>query len=175
MLLPPVWQLTDIAPVIIGPAENDIIRDSQAPVVQSEDLRIGDQHLGHHSRTGPGLTLLSDWKEAPKVDVFLEGKLPSGSVRNPDLHFDAEKVVFAFCDHTRSGQKRFFLYEAALDGSFVRQITGTSRDPFKTWGNRVTAFIEDNDPAYLPDGDIIFISTRGQSYGRCHGDGLLSR
>lgn len=129
----------------------------------------GDQHLGQHSRIGPGLALLSDWKRAPQVDEFLKDKLPAGSVRNPDLHFDAEKVVFAFCDHTRPGQRRFFLYEAALDGSFVRQVTGTKRDPFKTWGGRATVFIEDNDPAYLPDGDIIFISTRSQSYGRCHG------
>ena len=129
----------------------------------------GDQHLGRHSRKGPGLTLLSNWKEAPEVNVFLEGKLPDGSVRNPDLHFDAKKVVFAFCDHARPGQKRFFLYEAALDGSFVRQITGTIRDPFETAGNRATVYIEDNDPVYLPDGDIVFISTRCQSYGRCHG------
>lgn len=129
----------------------------------------GDQHLGQHSRTGPGLTLLTDWKTAPKADEFLKGKLPAGSVRNPDLHFDAEKVIFAFCDHTRPGQKRFFLYEAPLDGSSLRQVTGTKRDPFKTAGDRATVFIEDNDPAYLPDGDIIFISTRSQSYGRCHG------
>ncbi|MCF7957838.1 MAG: discoidin domain-containing protein, partial [Phycisphaerae bacterium] len=129
----------------------------------------GDQHLGQHSRSGPGLTLLRDWKTAPKTDEFLKGKLPKGSVRNPDLHFDADKVVFAFCDHTRAGQRRFFLYEAGLDGSSLRQITGTKRDPFKTAGDRATVFIEDNDPAYLPDGDIVFISTRSQSYGRCHG------
>ncbi|MCF7954366.1 MAG: discoidin domain-containing protein [Phycisphaerae bacterium] len=129
----------------------------------------GDQNLAQHSRPGPGLTLLTDWKTSPKTDVFLKGKLPDGSVRNPDLHFAAEKVVFAFCDYTRAGQRRFFLYEAALDGSFVRQITGTKRDPFKTAGDRATVFIEDSDPAYLPDGDILFISTRCQSYGRCHG------
>ena len=129
----------------------------------------GDQNLARHSRPGPGLTLLSDWKTAPKTDEFLKGKLPEGSVRNPDTHFDAEKVVFAFCDYTRAGQRRFFLYEAALDGSSLRQITGTKRDPFKTAGNRATVYIEDSDPSYLPDGDIVFISTRGQSYGRCHG------
>lgn len=129
----------------------------------------GDQHLGRHSRIGPGLTLLTDWKISPKTDVFLADKLPKGSVRNPDLHFDAEKVTFAFCDHTLPGERRFFLYEAALDGSWVRQLTGTKRDTFKTWGDRATAFIEDNDPAYLPDGEIVFISTRSQSFGRCHG------
>ena len=130
----------------------------------------GDQHLGRHSRIGKGLTILTDWKtDKLKAKAILEGKLPEGAVRNPDLHYDAEKVAFAFCDHTREGRKRYFLHEAALDGSWVRQLTGTKRDLFKTWDNRATVLIEDNDPCYLPDGGIIFISTRCQSFGRCHG------
>jgi len=130
----------------------------------------GDQHLGRHSRIGPGLTILSDWKtENLKARAILEGKLPEGAVRNPDLHYDAEKVVFSFCDHTAEGEKRYFLYEAAIDGSWVRQLTGTVRDKFKTWNDRATVIIEDNDGCYLPDGNIIFISTRSQTFGRCHG------
>ncbi|MDP6545419.1 MAG: discoidin domain-containing protein [Phycisphaerae bacterium] len=131
----------------------------------------GDQHLGRHSRIGKGLTILSDWKsDNIKVAPMLKkGMLPEGAVRNPDLHYDAKKVAFAFCDHTREGQKRYFLYEAALDGSSVRQLTGTKRDKFNTWDNRATVIIEDNDPCYLPDDEIIFITTRCQSFGRCHG------
>jgi hypothetical protein len=131
----------------------------------------GDQHLGRHSRVGKGLTILSGWKsDYIKVKPMLgRGKLPAGAVRNPDLHYDAGKVAFAFCDHTRKGHKRYFLYEAAIDGSWVRQLTGTKRDKFKTWDNRATVMIEDNDPCYLPDNEIIFISTRCQSFGRCHG------
>ena len=130
----------------------------------------GDQHLGRHSRLGPGLTILEDWKSDLKARPMLpEGKLPKGSVRNPELHYDADKVLFSFCDHTRKGQKRFFIYEAALDGTKVRQITGTASDPLKTNGGRATVLIEDTDPCRLPDGDIMFTSTRCQSYGRCHG------
>jgi hypothetical protein len=131
----------------------------------------GDQHLGRHSRVGKGLTILTNWKtgKIKATPMLKEGKLPEGAVRNPDLHYDAEKVVFAFCDHTREGQKRYFLYEAALDGSSVRQLTGTKRDKFNTWDNRATVIIEDNDPCYLPDDEIIFITTRCQSFGRCHG------
>ncbi len=131
-----------------------------------------DQHQGRHSRSGPGLTMLTDWKTANlKAKAILQGKLPEGSTRNPDLHYDAEKVTFAFCDHQKEqgSARRFFLYEAAIDGSSVRQLTGTSRDKFKTWDGRVTVLIEDNDPCYLPDDEIIFVSTRGQSFGRCHG------
>ena len=129
----------------------------------------GDQHLGMHSRPGPGLTILTNWKTHPLATPVLAGKLPTGAVRNPDLNYDADKVVFAYCDHTAPGQKRYCLYEAALDGSWVRQLTGTSRDSLQTWNQRATAVIEDNDPCYLPDGNIVFVSTRSQSFGRCHG------
>jgi hypothetical protein len=129
-----------------------------------------DQYLGSNSRMGPGLALLSDWKsDKPQVKAVLAGKLPAGAVRSPDLHYDADKVVFAFCDHSMPHRKRYFLYEAAIDGSWVRQLTGTTRDPFTTWNNRATVVIEDNDPAYLPDGAIVFVSSRSQSFGRCHG------
>ncbi|MCF7976047.1 MAG: hypothetical protein K9N55_19675, partial [Phycisphaerae bacterium] len=131
----------------------------------------GDQHLGRHSRAGKGLTILTHWKtpQLTATPMLTPGQLPEGAVRNPDLHYDAHRVVFAFCDHTRPGQKRYFLYEAALDGSWVRQLTGTARDTFSTWDNRATVIIEDNDPCYLPDGSLIFITTRCQSFGRCHG------
>ncbi len=151
----------------------------------------GDQHLGRHSRTGPGLTILDNWKTNPETSTPLADKLPKGAVRNPDLHFDAEKVVFAFCDHEKFAEpvkdprgwsktsknsapegeleRRYFLYEAALDGSWVRQLTGTKNDPFETQDGRATVVIEDNDPCYLPDDNIAFISTRSQTYGRCHG------
>ena len=129
-----------------------------------------DQHLGRHSRVGKGLTILTDWKtDKLKATPMLKGKLPEGAVRNPDLHYDAKKVAFAFCDHSREGQKRYFLYEAAIDGSWVRQLTGTKRDKFNTWDNRATVIIEDNDPCYMPDDEIIFVTTRCQSFGRCHG------
>ena len=63
---------------------------------------------------------------------------------------------------------RYFVWEAALDGSWVRQLTGTPKDPMETWGGRQTSLIEDADPCYLPDGGFVFNSTRCQSFGRCH-------
>ena len=148
--------------------ERILINQAPAPAYSHN----GDQHLGRHSRPGPGLTLLSNWKTTPIATPFLAGRLPKGVARNPDLHYDAEKVVFAYCDHERTddaNQRRYFLYEAALNGSWVHQLTGTARDPLETRHNRCTALIEDNDPCYLPDDHIAFISTRSQSYGRCHG------
>ena len=175
-----------------------------------------DQYLGRCSRPGPGLVVIENWKDAPRKVEPLKGKLPWGTVLNPDLHWDGDRVIFAFCDHTakrppaaegvvvptvlsgntrganadiirkhdpenpvfKDGAKdydpnpvahlRYFIWEAALDGSWVRQLTGTPQDRMETWEGRQTVLIEDADPCYLPDGGFAFNSTRCQSFGRCH-------
>ena len=129
-----------------------------------------DQYLGRHSRPGPGLTVLDDWKTNPRATVLLADKLPRGATWKPKLSWDARRVVFAFCDHTEQKKelRRYFIHEAAIDGSWVRRITGTPHDGFERWGGRKTVLIEDGDPCYLPDGGIAFVSTRIQGFGRCH-------
>jgi hypothetical protein len=157
-----------------------------------------DQYLGRHSNEGIGMCVVEDWKSTPvctplfDVDAAIEGgagirgrttssgrigvnnldgKLPRGEVRHPDLSYDGEKLVFGFCDHeaTEGEARAFFLYECDTDGSNVRQLTGTEDDPLTGWENRATVLPEDFDPCYLPDGGIAFISTRSQTFGRCHG------
>ena len=129
-----------------------------------------DQYLGRHSGKGKGITILEDWKsDHPKVTVPLEGKLPPGSTCKPKLSWDAKRVLFAFCDHSQvQTHRRYLIWEAAVDGSWVKQITGTPQDKMERLGGRQTVLIEDGDPCYLPDGDIAFVSSRLQGYGRCH-------
>ncbi len=181
----------------------------QRGVPYSTYSHMVDQYLGRFSVAGPGLIVIDDWKTAPKKKEILKGKLPTGTVFNPDLHWDADRVIFAFCDHTAQPPKdfdpakyggfftcnwtpwmvaqcpdhpcakaltgessvvhrRYFIYEATLDGRCVRQLTGTASDPMTTPDGRQTVVIEDCDPCYLPDGGFVFTSTRPQSYGRCH-------
>lgn len=169
-----------------------------------------DQYVGRYSRPGPGLVTIENWRDVPRKRVILEGKLPEGTSWNPDLHWNADRVLFAFCDHTakptmdgvalkihadvtknfrewhraqdptspladksgdaqrRVAHRRYFIYEAAVDGSWVRQITGGPDDPMETKDGRKTVLVEDADPCYLPDGGFVFTSTRGQNFGRCH-------
>jgi len=127
------------------------------------------QYLGRYSGAGPGLVVLDSWKDTPKETVLLEGKLPVGSALHPDLSFDATRVLFSFCDHTPSDPnlRRFFIYEVGIDGTGLRQLTGTSADPLAGADGRQTALIEDFDPCYLPDGGFAFTSTRLETHVRC--------
>ncbi|HRR79592.1 MAG TPA: hypothetical protein P5118_05335, partial [Planctomycetota bacterium] len=93
--------------------------------------------------------------------LVLEGLHPGGAVRKlapdapgsfwrPDLSFDAKRVLFCYKSHA---DKSFHLYEINLDGTGQRQLTSGDYD--------------DADPIYLPDGHIMFVTTRGNSYVRC--------
>ena len=93
--------------------------------------------------------------------VVLDGLHPGGRLRKlapdkpgafwrPDLSFDARKVLFCY---KPQDEKSFHLYEMNLDGTGLRQLTRSAYD--------------DIDPIYLPDGHILFTTTRGNSYVRC--------
>jgi hypothetical protein len=132
-----------------------------------------DQYLGQHSAPGEGIAVLSDWKSGdPKVRYLTKGKLPVGATQHPDLSYDGKRVLFGFCDHTQTDpeKRRYLIHEAAIDGSFVRQVTGTAKDPWdkSRRDGYQTVMIEDFDPHYLPCGDIVFTSTRAQCIARCH-------
>ncbi|MBT3198959.1 MAG: hypothetical protein HN350_03495 [Phycisphaerales bacterium] len=130
-----------------------------------------DQYLGRHARPGAGLTVVSNWKTEPKAKEILASKLPVGTTLHPDLSYDGKKVMFGYCDATnpKKNERRYWIWECNVDGSGLKQLTGTKKDGFKTWYGRHTVLVEDWDPCYLPEGGFVFISTRAQAFGRCHG------
>lgn len=75
---------------------------------------------------------------------------PKGSVRDPQVHYDAEKILFSY----RPGGTRYFhLYEIGVDGKNLRQLTEGDFD--------------DIEPTYLASGDIMFVSTRCKRWVQC--------
>ena len=133
----------------------------------------GDSYYGMNNGAGPGLVILDHWKaDRLSETLLLEGKLPAGCAMHPDLSFDGKRIVFAYADHTLPRDiRQFFLYEICIDGTGLRQITGTDDDPLTGAEGRMTVLSEDYDPCYLPDGGFAFISTRNQGGVRCHNGG----
>ena len=93
--------------------------------------------------------------------LVLDGLEPGGRIRKlapekpgnfwkPDLSFDAEKVLFCYKAYD---DKSFHLYEINIDGTNLKQLTSGDYD--------------DLDPIYLPDGHIMFSTTRCNTYIRC--------
>jgi len=78
--------------------------------------------------------------------------VPEGVARDPDVSFDGTKILFSM---RRNRKDDYHLYEIHADGSALRQIT---------FGGGVS----DIDPIYLPDGRILFTSTREPKYCMCN-------
>ena len=76
---------------------------------------------------------------------------PQGGVRDPVVHYDGDRILFSY---RKAAGKHYLLYEIRSDGSRLRQITDGDYD--------------DIEPIYLPDGDILFVSTRCRRVVNCH-------
>jgi len=121
---------------------------------------MSDQNYGHWSRPGGGLFVLSGYKGGEPQVASITPELPAGSFLRPDLSHDAKKLVFAYCRFYPNSQglgdktdkknlpddMKYHVYEMNVDGSGLRQLTKGRYDDF--------------DPRYLPDGRIVFLSTR---------------
>ncbi len=77
-----------------------------------------------------------------------------GLIRDPDLYFNAKKLVFAM---RKNREDDYHIYEMNIDGSGLKQITSLKG-------------VCDFDPIYLPDDKIIFSSTREPKYNKCSRD-----
>ena len=75
---------------------------------------------------------------------------PQGGVRDPVIDYDARKIVFSY---RKGGTEFYHLYEINLDGTGLKELTTGSRD--------------DIEPCFLPDGGLVFVSTRGNRWVNC--------
>lgn len=128
---------------------------------------MSDQYLGWWSQPGGGLYVLEDFKsEKPRLRC-LTASLPPGNVLRPDLSYEGDKVLFAWCryypglsewpdkfDKSKLPEDSFYhLFEMNLDGTSLRQLTRGKYNDF--------------DGRYLPDGRIVFCSTRRGQATQC--------
>lgn len=130
------------------------------------------QYYGFGALPGGGLFVLSDpFSDRPQVRNLLENAvvengrlagqpLTPGAFVAPDLSFDGRKILFAYTQGQGekpewSPRASYHIFEVNSDGTGLTQLSDGPWDDF--------------DPCYLPDGRIVFISTRRGGYLRCGG------
>ena len=120
------------------------------------------EHIDARWTPGGGLCVL-DLKTGAVTELFPQ--LAGGVTNRFDLSFDATKIIF---DHKKSAQEGYRIYEANIDGSNLRQLTFPEADDgdlLKRYGYGTN----DMHPCYLPDGSVIFTSTRCHTSTLCNG------
>lgn len=128
-----------------------------------------------------------------RVTSLLPERMKRGIVNRCDLSYDAKRIVFDWKADSRSG---FHLWEIGIDGEGLRQLTFPEPDEAETVARyliypRPTHWVRDPEqypvkfgvyqrwtddihPAWLPDGDIVFASTRCRHGILCDGSDVLS-
>ncbi len=138
--------------------EEVLLVDNPYPMYprKNEQWRAATVEWGHEARhrngymAAPGgrLLVLEGLNPGDPVrDISPRGE---GSFWRPDLSFKGDKVVFSY---QPKDEMSFHLYEVNLDGSDLRQLTEGDYD--------------DMDPIYLPDGHVMFSTSRANTYIRC--------
>lgn len=109
----------------------------------------------------------SQWKIRPVIDPSTPGTLGIGVYTDPELSWDATKLLFCFKGEPEGSTS---IYEIGIDGSGLRRMT----DPTPTcdcYQGRASGQ-HDIAPAYLPDGRIVFLSTRLSGLVPCNNTGV---
>lgn len=122
---------------------------------------MSDQYYGWFSKPGGGIYLLRGVaSDNPTEECLTSSFKKPGSFLRPTLSYDGEKILFAWCryypqladnpnklDKATVPEDAFYhVFEMKIDGSDVRQLTHGKYDDF--------------DGRYLPDGRVVFLSTR---------------
>ena len=112
------------------------------------------------------------------VRTLVDGSQPTGASLNlidvnaPDVSYNGQRIVFA---GIAAGQppNAWRIYSIDVDGSDLRQVTITDLDygqlDMSQFGDVNFGPYGDFDPVWLPDGRIVFSSTRWPSYGQYSG------
>lgn len=135
---------------------------------------------------GGGLSILRKPGSSFETESLTDGKFPKGIFSTPSLSFDGKTLYFAFADLSQvqsdgapilnsrqlaqkgpvaddfflkkymlRSEGKFHLFQMDLATGKFKQLTDGPEDDF--------------NPIPLPDGDLVFLSTRRGGFGRCHG------
>lgn len=117
------------------------------------------QYYGSCARPGGGIFVLDEPGFSMRCRQ-LAATLPAGSYQHADVSYDGKQVLFAYCPVESAPANReehpdrfFHLYGMSADGRNLRRLTDGPFDDFA--------------PRHLPDGRIVFVSTRRGGFHRC--------
>lgn len=112
--------------------------------------------------------------------TLIDGSNPNAASLNlidvnaPDVSYDGKRIVFAgipagsYSNEPMTNPGAWRLYVINVDGTGLRQLTFSDQNvnlsQFRGLANQFSRY-DDTDPAWLPDGRIVFSSTRWPSFG----------
>jgi archaellum component FlaG (FlaF/FlaG flagellin family) len=138
----------------------------------------GVQPWGRFQVAAPGKLMVREANGSFRV--LIDGSNPTAASLNlidvnaPDVSYDATKIVFAgltngsYSQGPMNSPGAWRLYVINVNGTGLQQVTFSDRNvSLAQFGSVASNFnnYDDTDPVWLPDGRIVFSSTRWPSFG----------
>ncbi len=127
-----------------------VVRSQYLPDHHNTETMFQTGEINTHSFRGGSAIRTIDFARGGEIQTLLE--VPQGVARDIEVSFDGRRLLFSM---RRDAADDYHIYEMNADGSGLRQLT---------FGRGIT----DIDPIYLPDGRILFSSTREPKYCMCN-------
>ncbi len=127
-----------------------VTRQQYAPDHHNTATLFQTDEINTNSFTPGGKMKIIDFKHGGRCKTLLESK--NGVIRDPEISYDGKKIVFSMRE---SIEGNYHIYEINIDGTGLKQLTAAKG-------------VSDIDPQYLPDGRIVFSSTREPKYCMCN-------
>lgn len=160
-------------------AAESLLKELDAPLlfVKRQPYMAGhiyDDYITWHP--GGGIYVIENPSDPPQkhkvraiIDPGTKETLGQGVYRDPELSWDAKRIVFAFKGEAQGSTS---LYEIGVDGTGLKQLTFPCDCEIKPGTSRIGHGHHDITPCYLPDGRIVFTSTRNGSLVPCFNSGV---
>jgi len=107
------------------------------------------------------------WRIRAVIDPTTPETLGEGVYSHPELSWDAKRLLFCFKGEPNGSTS---IYEIGVDGRGLRRLTDPS--PYCNCHQGSGGGQHDLAPAYLPDGRIVFLSTRPSGLVPCNNTGV---
>ncbi len=109
----------------------------------------------------------AQWKTRPVIDATTPGTLGGGVYTHPEISWDGKRLLFCYKDEPEGCTK---IYEIGVDGKGLRKVSDPSALVSCNKGR--AKGMHDLAPSYLPDGRVVFLSTRPAGLVPCNNTGV---
>lgn len=109
----------------------------------------------------------AQWKIRSVIDATTPETLGGGVYTHPEISWDGKKLLFCY---KADPDGCTLIYEIGVDGTGLRKVSDPSDLVSHNKGK--TAGMHDLSPSYLPDGRIVFLSTRPAGLVPCNNTGV---
>jgi len=126
-------------------------------------------------KPGGDIYIKDGFNPSGSLTALIDGQLGPGHTRGYELHYDADRILFSFAPQPRYYQVELWESDQGFDDKVYGMSTPNNLYEVDIQSGEISQLTNDPlhidlEPTYLPNGDIVFCSDRGEFGSQCSGN-----